>query len=190
MTDEEETLVSATQTHTPETLPPPSAELERIFSEHHGRVFAAAYRVTGSAQDAEDVLQTVFLRLLKRQHELDLSPEPGSYLRRAAVNASIDLVRARSRARSIGLDELPSEPEGAPTADPGKRQEDRETRTWLRQAIAQLSPKNAEIFTLRYLEGVSNQDIARTLGMSQTAVGVALFRARGQVKKELRTFVS
>ena len=48
-------------------LPPPSADLERIFQAHHSQVFGTAYRVTGSAQDAEDVLQTVFLRLLRRQ---------------------------------------------------------------------------------------------------------------------------
>jgi len=43
----------------------PAGELETLFQTHHGRVFRTAQRITGSAADAEDVLQTVFLRLVK-----------------------------------------------------------------------------------------------------------------------------
>ena len=171
-------------------LPAPSGDLERIFQESHGQVFATAYRMTGSAQDAEDVLQTVFLRLLRRQDELDLSPSPMSYLHRAAVNASLDLIRARTRSRSVGLDEL-DQPlaTGEPSADPDRLQEDREMRGVLRRALTQLTPKSAGIFSLRFLEDLSNREIAKVLGMTQTAVGVALHRARNQVRKEIRSIV-
>jgi RNA polymerase sigma-70 factor (ECF subfamily) len=171
----------ALATHAAASLPPPSGNLEHLFQEHHGQIFGAAYRVTGSSQDAEDVLQTVFLRLLRRE-ALDLSPSPGAYLHRAAVNASLDLMRVRGRSSSIPIDEL-----DVPTDDatPDRRQQDRETRLQLRQAILALSPKSAEIFSLRFLEGLSNRDIAKTLGMTQTAVGVTLHRARAQVKKDL-----
>ena len=53
-----------------------SQGVEALFREHHDQVFRAAYRVTGSAVDAEDVLQTVFLRLVRRKEKLDLSPSP------------------------------------------------------------------------------------------------------------------
>lgn len=168
-------------------LPPPSGGLERIFQDSHGQIFATAYRITGSAQDAEDVLQTVFLRLLRRQDELDLSPSPSSYLHRAAVNASLDLLRSRARSRTVHLDDFEL-PEG-PHRSPDRLQEDREMRGLLRQALLTLTPKSAEIFSLRFLEDCSNQEIAKTLGMSQTAVGVALHRARNQVKKEIRSLV-
>ena len=79
--------------------------VENVFREHHRHIFATAFRLTGSAQDAEDVIQTVFLRLLRREN-LDLEPNPGAYLRRAAINAGLDLLRARTRARSIPLDEI------------------------------------------------------------------------------------
>ncbi len=172
-----------------ETLPAPSTELDEVFQRYHGKVFAAAYRVTGSAHDAEDVLQTVFLRLLKRQHEMQLDPNPGAYLHRAAVNAGLDLMRARSRKRSIALDDLDVPPEGSRVDSPENRQQDRDLRRGLRQAVLGLSEKAAEIFTLRFLEGVSNREIAELMGMSQTAVGVALHRARAQVKDEIRSFV-
>lgn len=168
---------------------PPPLDLEGIFQRHHGRVFAAAYRVTGSAQDAEDALQTVFLRILKRSEELDLSPSPGAYLRRAAVNAALDVVRARSRRGPVAIEDAgPLEDTTEP--DPERRQSDRELTSALRSALAQLTPHAAEIFTLRFLEGVSNKDIAEHLDMTQSAVGVALHRARNQVKEHMRSFVS
>lgn len=179
-------MLAATQT---EPLPAPSGELEHIFRDHHARVVATAFRITGSAQDAEDVLQTVFLRLLRRQDELDLSPNPASYLRRAAVNAALDLMRARSRSQSIALDELDVPLQGDATLSPDRRQQDREIRQCLREAILTLSPRSAEIFTMRFLEDLSNREIAKTLGITQAAVGVALHRARNQVKKAFRSFL-
>ncbi len=170
-------------------LPPPSADLERIFQAHHSQVFGTAYRVTGSAQDAEDVLQTVFLRLLRRRDEVDLSPSPGSYLHRASINAALDLMRARSRSRSIPLDELDQAPPGSAGDEPDRRQHDREIRRGLRQAILALSPRGATIVTMRFLDGTPNREIAAAMEMSQAAVGVALHRARNQVKKELSPFV-
>ena len=170
------------------SLPGPSGELERIFRQNQTRVFATAYRVTGSAQDAEDCLQTVFLRLLRRQDKLDLSPSPVSYLHRAAVNAALDLMRARSRSRSIPLDDSVA-PAAGDQQSADRRQRDREIRRGLRQAILQLSSKSATIFTMRFLEGTPNREIADAMGMSQAAVGVAVHRARNQVKKEMASFV-
>jgi RNA polymerase sigma-70 factor (ECF subfamily) len=77
-----------------------------LFREHHGAVYRAAYRITGNAMDAEDVLQTVFTRLLRREEQPDLSENAGSYLHRAAVNAALDLMRRRKRARKVDLDEV------------------------------------------------------------------------------------
>src|SRR3954447_7843475 len=81
-------------------------DLEQIFREHHGLVFRAAYRITGNAGDAEDVLQTVFLRMLKRDPQADAVGNMPSFLHRAAVNAALDLVRSRQNVRNIPLDEL------------------------------------------------------------------------------------
>lgn len=163
--------------------PAPPPPLERFFEQHHGQIFNAAFRVTGSAQDAEDVLQTVFLRLLGRGEDVDLAPSPGAYLHRAAVNASLDLLRARTRTQQIPLDELKVDLPDDAAPDPERLQRDRENRGRLRRALLELSPKSAEIFCLRFFEGVENREIARTLGLSQTAVNVTLHRARHQIKK-------
>jgi RNA polymerase sigma-70 factor (ECF subfamily) len=61
-------------------------------------------------------------------------------------------------------------------------------RMWLRQALAKLSARHAEMFALRYLEGYDNREIARMLETSQAVVAVTLHRARGQLQKEFRSF--
>jgi hypothetical protein len=63
----------------------PAADLEQVFREHHAAVFRAAYRITGNADDAEDVLQTVFLRLVKRDSGAEPIDNLPSFLHRAAV---------------------------------------------------------------------------------------------------------
>lgn len=162
---------------------PPEA-LETLFREHHGSVFRAAYRITGDPADAEDVLQTVFTRLLRREEQPDLSESAGSYLHRAAVNAALDLIRARKRARTVDL-------EGAGDlvdhAEPGpeRRQGSRELARRLREAMTRLSPRQAEIFAMRYFEGLGNLEISRLLGATQTSIAVILHRARHRLQKEM-----
>src|SRR6266567_6642060 len=102
-----------------------ATDLERIFRENHAMVFRAAYRVTGNADDAEDVLQTVFLRMLKRDPAAEPVGNMTSFLHRSAVNAALDLVRSRQNIRNIPLDEL--EPV---LADPAHRRPDRVLRYW------------------------------------------------------------
>lgn len=169
-----------------QTMSPPVAlqSLEAIFREHHGAVYRAAYRITGNAADAEDVLQTVFTRLLRREEQPDLSNSAGSYLHRAAVNAALDLMRRRKRARAVDLDEV-SEQLVDENAGPERRRGSREIAVRVREALGRLSPRQAEIFSLRYLEGLGNLEIATMLGSSQTSIAVILHRARHRLQKEL-----
>jgi RNA polymerase sigma-70 factor (ECF subfamily) len=170
-------------------VPDPPEELESLFREHYSLVFRTAYRITGSIADAEDVLQTVFLRLARRAKDLELSPSPGSYLRRAAVNASLDLVRSRGRSDSTPLEEVKPDLIHSHGRDPEAQQLERELRKLIRQAIASLSTRTAEIVVLRYFEGYDNYEIAQLLGTSQVLVAVVLHRARNQLRKEISKFL-
>ncbi len=158
--------------------------LERVFLEHQQRVFRAAFRITGNAQDAEDVLQTVFLRLARRGDTASLA-NPSSYLYRAAVNAALDLLRARRERSSVALEEAHGSPDGL-ARRPDQVHEAAELRAWLRQAIAGLPPRAGEVFALHHLEGLENRDIARALGLSRVAVAVTLHRARRRLQREFR----
>ena len=170
-------------------VPSPPQELELLFQEHHDQVFRTAYRVTGNAVDAEDVLQTVFLRLVRRKEKLDLSPSPGSYLHRAAVNASLDLLRSRTRSRSVSIEEVAFDAPHSTEPSPETQQVDRELKNQIRQALATLGPKAAEIIVLKYFEGHSNLEIARMLGTTQMVIGVLLHRARTRLRKEIASYL-
>jgi RNA polymerase sigma-70 factor (ECF subfamily) len=148
-------------------------------------VFRTAYRITGNAGDAEDVLQTVFLRLLRRSRSADPLENLESYLRRSAINSALDVIRARQSNQTVPLPEessglLPSVPAQADVS--GLRQA-------LSRAMAQLKPRPAEIFALRFIEGLSNREISQALGISQVRVAVIVHRTRLQLRKELRPYL-
>ena len=172
-------------------------ELERDFRVHHGLVFATAYRITGNAGDAEDVLQPVFLRLLRRGRSADPLEKPESYLRRAAINAALDVIRSRQADQTVPLPEESSgeslgrgsgKSSGLMQIAPAQADASG-LRPVLSHAIAQLKPLAAEIFTLRFLEGLSNQEIAEALGVSQVRVAVIVHRTRMQLRKQLRPYL-
>jgi RNA polymerase sigma-70 factor (ECF subfamily) len=163
---------------------PVAADVERLYREHHQMVVRTAYRLTRDMRDAEDVLHAVFLRLLQREQRIAEGSNPGPYLHRAAVNASLDILRRRGR--SLPLEALPPAREAvdAPqlrlvaSAEDGNR---------LRAALGQLPERAAEVFVLRHVEGLSNREIAALLGISWGAVAVTLHRARRRLRSELST---
>jgi RNA polymerase sigma-70 factor (ECF subfamily) len=170
-------------------VPSPAEEVELLFRQHHDQIYRTAYRVTGSSADAEDVLQTVFLRLVRRDNRkegpVDLSPSPGSYLHRAAVNASLDLIRSRTRSNLVPIEEIAPMLEDSRSVNPEHERASHERQSQVRQALGGLGTKAAEVVVLKYFEGHSNVEIARLLGTSQMVVGVTLHRARTKLRKEL-----
>ncbi len=156
----------------PHTTVPP--QLGELYQRHADVVYRAALRVTGSPADAEDVLQTVFLRLLNREDLVETARAPEAYFRRAATNAAIDILRRRtSRAEKPADDQM-----SAPASSPILKER-------LRRAIAQLPPRDAELFSLRYVEGVSNSELADMLGMERVTVGTRLHRIRQMLQASL-----
>ena len=168
-----------------------NAELEELailFRNYHKAIFRIAYRITGSSSDAEDVLQTIFLRLTPAQR--DLSPNPEGYLHRAAVNASLDLIRKRTRAGSVSFDVVDFDKE-AKLSHPSPEDDfaDVELRELIRHAVAKLEGRAATAFALRYFEGYDNNRIAQILGTSQMVVAVTLHRARTRLRKEIGSYL-
>jgi RNA polymerase sigma-70 factor (ECF subfamily) len=162
-------------------------QLEEIFRAHQACVLKAAYRVTGSMADAEDVSQSVFLRLARATFDLARISNMESYLRRSAVNAALDLIRSRGD-REILPVETADEQQSTSSLSPERVLSSLEIRNWLRRYLATLNPRAAEMFALRYLEGLSNPEIARAMNTSQAVVAVTLHRTRARLKKGLRGF--
>ena len=165
--------------------------LERVFTENKERVFRAAYRVTGSVSDSEDVVQSVFLKLARRElSEIgDDIQNIGGYLHRAAVNAALDIIRTRRDAQNMPLEDAEiSRPLELASRGEGEYSP-LELRRWLRQAVGKLGTRSAEMFVLRYVEGRDNSEIAKMMKTSRATVAVTLHRTRSLLKKDFRAYM-
>jgi RNA polymerase sigma-70 factor, ECF subfamily len=147
-----------------------------LYERHYATVYRAALRITGNPADAEDVLQTVFLRVFSQSDHLDPTQLPGAYFWRAAANAAVDLLRRRVSHAESPLDDA-SPP--AATESPALLKER------LRRAIATLEQSDAVVFLLRYVEGASNAELAEMFGQEKNAIAVRLHRIRQALQTQL-----
>jgi RNA polymerase sigma-70 factor (ECF subfamily) len=158
-------------------------EFERIFREHSQFVYRTAYAVTGNAEDAEDVLQTIFVRLVRRDLPPNLKENTKAYLYRAAVNGSLSILR--SRRHHVLTSDVPDE--SSEVAVPSDTADEmRERLLSVLDVMAQSDPAMVEMLILRYVHNYSDADIARMTGKSRGAIAVRLFRARSRLKKLIR----
>src|SRR5262249_2195328 len=136
----------------------------------------------GSAEDAEDILQTIFLRLMRRQLVPNVKRNPKAYLHRAAVNLALDKLRSR-KIQGVSVDIRRVEDTlRAPDSIRG----DEELFQRLYAAIGELKPKAAEILTLRYIHNMSDAEIGKLLGKPRLVVAATLSRLRARLKKIVR----
>ena len=166
----ERLLIPATSTTVP-------AGFAQLYERHYEAVYRAALRVTGRPADAEDVLQTVFLRFLSRTRDADAVDQPAAYFRRAAVNAAVDVLRRRDNHAESAYDDLAPH---AAVPPPGLLKER------LRRAIAVLESDDASLFLLRYVEGLSNDELAGMFGLEKNNVAVRLHRIRHRLQAEMQ----
>jgi RNA polymerase sigma-70 factor, ECF subfamily len=159
------------------TSTPVLAGFAELYERHYEAVFRTALRVTGRPADAEDVLQTVFLRLLSGSEQDEAGQRPAAYFRRAAVNASVDLLRRRAVRAEMAYDDA------APHAaiESGLLLKEQ-----LRRAIATLSSEDASLFVLRYVEGLSNQELADGFQLEKNNIAVRLHRIRLRLQTEMK----
>ncbi len=155
---------------------PVPADFAELYQQHAEAVFRAALRVTGNPADAEDVLQTVFLRVLSRQDGSEAARSPAAYFRRAADNAAVDLLRRRAVHAETAYDDLAA---GSGVQPAGLLKER------LRRAIATLPAEDATLFLLRHVEGLSIDEVAGAFRLEKNTVSVRLHRIRLRLRSEM-----
>ena len=152
------------------------AGFAELYERHYEAVFRAALRVTGNPADAEDVLQTVFLRALAQGGDIENVALPAAYFRRAAVNAAVDVLRRRTlRAESVYDDRAPHALVSTPLL----------LKEQLRRAIAVLESEDASLFLLRHVEGLSIEELAEMFEIEKNNVAVRLHRIRQRLQVEM-----
>ena len=153
-------------------------QLEDIFKEHGRFMYRTAYGVIGRHEDAEDIVQSIFLRLMRQQPPPNLGENPEGYLYRAAVNMALDTIKSRRREVLVDDDRHFEGPAVTESFNA-------ELHRRLYQAIAKLKPDAAHIIILRYMHEKSDAQIARMLGVSRGTIALKLFRSRARLKKLL-----
>ena len=152
-------------------------EVEQLFREHSQMLYRAAYSMLGNAADAEDVLQSIFLRLLRGEQTPDKNVK--GYLYRAAINSSLNVIRSRKRLElltdNVERLEIPVDTRSSDLTE--------ELHARLAEALAKLKPEDAQLLILRHLHDRTDVEIARLFGVSRGTVAIRLFRARRRLRK-------
>lgn len=159
--------------------------LEQLIMRHERRIFALAFRMTGSGADAQDAMQETFVRLHLRIREIDAVRGVMPWLCAVAVNVCRDIGRRRRRSRLISLPPAASEMPDA-QADPERLAAGRESQETLRAALATLPEKERAALLLREMEGLATADVARILGSSEVTVRSQISSARLKLRRIFR----
>jgi RNA polymerase sigma-70 factor (ECF subfamily) len=158
-----------------------------LMQRYAGAIYALAYRMLGSAHDAEDASQEIFLRAYTNLASYDQSRRFSTWLLTIGSNYCIDRLRRR-RFAWLTLDDiapiLPSDDRG-----PDDAAIDHETRDAVQRALAELPEHYRQITVLRYWHDLSYDEIARATGLNESTIKTRLHRARRMLAEAIDTTV-
>ncbi len=167
----------------------------RALVDRHSRyVFSLAHRMTGNAQDAEDVVQEAWLKAHKQLSRFEARADFRTWLHRITVNCSIDLIRGR-RHREDAHD--PADLEQGPLSERGSESQPTPERVAastqisdrVNEALGLLTAHQRAAFTLRHVEGMSIEEVGEKLGMKTSATKHSIFRAVKKMRNALEPLV-
>ena len=149
-------------------------------------VFTLALRLTGNAEDAQDVTQETYLRAFRAMRSFRGDASVSTWLYRIAANTAFSHTYRRGRRRTEWLDGMRYEPpDRRPESDPVSGAEQSELRALLRTALTSLPAGQRAVVVLKDVYGFSHEDIAAEIGISVSAAKVRLFRARRSLRESL-----
>jgi RNA polymerase sigma-70 factor, ECF subfamily len=159
--------------------------LRALFEAHRDRVYSLALHFMGDRTAAEDITQSVFLKLFGGAGRFRGDARPGTWLYRLVANACIDEHRRRRRLVPIAAasDRL------LPASDRPQEESlaSEETGEAVRAAVVRLPPKLRLPILMRYLEGLSYGEIAAALGCSKGTVASRLNRGHRELARRLES---
>ncbi|WP_155987787.1 RNA polymerase sigma factor SigW [Gorillibacterium massiliense] len=164
---------------------------EEIVDLYKDKMYHLAYRMLGSANEAEDIAQETFLRVYTNLHRYDENQKFSTWIYRIATNLCIDKLRKRKAVYSLDA-EMP-DGEGSdwysmlPGNEPTPENELllTETQENIRNAIDTLPEKYKSVVVLRYIQDMSLQEIGDVLDMPVTTVKTRVHRGREFLRKKL-----
>jgi len=168
--------------------------LGSFFEAWADRLYRLAWRLTGDAASAEDVVQEAFLKLMASADRIEGRSSLATWLYRVAYNASLDRLRAQKRMLPAPDDDDTAPPVPETLVEfrlsPEAMLRDAETRRALDEAVAALPHTLRAAFLLRDVEGLTTAEAAEALGLSEASLRVRLHRARLQLRERLSDYVA
>ncbi len=179
----EDALVAGLKSGAPEAY-------EDLIERYAEMAYRVAYRILQDEDEAEDAMQEAFLTVYRRIDSFRGDSKFSTWFYRVVTNAALDLLRSRQRRQGQDISWDQSEEEGAPLPDtvhplPDELLERQETLEVLEQGLMSLSPKLRTAFVLFELEGLPMKEVAKVLGISESAAKVRVHRARLLLQKYL-----
>lgn len=171
---------------------------DELVRRYHGKLFGLIYNMTSNREDAEDLVQDVFVRAYNALGRFRGQSSFYTWLYRIAINRTLNfLARRRRRATAISLAPLDEAVERDPVfvEVSGRQTPEREAfltelRNKLNIALQSLSDKHRAVVTLHDIQGVPHDEIARILRCSPGTVRSRLFYARKRLQQELAGYLS
>jgi RNA polymerase sigma-70 factor (ECF subfamily) len=154
-----------------------TAECERFIRDNERQILNYLWRVTGDEAAAYDLTQEVFLRAWQHFETVRRYEQPRGWLFRVATNLALTHVKRRG-VRAADTSALETA-QGPVTSDPAWRLAESDL---VRRTLLQLTPKRRAALVLREVYGLSAAEVGEALGMTETAVRMALHRAREQFR--------
>jgi len=172
------------------------AAFEELVSRYEKKIYRLGLNLTGNPEDAEDVLQEAFLKAFEHLPEFRADSRFYTWLVRIAINEGLMKLRRRRSDKSVPIeDAVGEEGEIMPREftdwkpNPEQVYAQAEIETILQNAAAGLPPGLRTVFLLRDVEGLSTDETAALLNLTEGAVKARLFRARLQLREDLsKTF--
>ncbi len=173
-----------------------AAAFETLVRQYDRPIFRVAQHITQNREDAEDIVQDVFLKAYRKLEQFQGNSKFSTWLTRIAVNESLMRLRKRKTSRTVSMDQDVQTEEGSIprdfadwTPDPEQQYNQSELGEILQKTIAGLSPGFRTVFTLRDIEHLSTEETANALGLSIPAVKSRLLRARLQLRERLSRYL-
>jgi len=171
------------------------AEFARMVEAYYTMIYRLSVKMVGNPQDAEDILQETFIKAYRHLKDFDGRSSLSTWLYRVATNEALMFLR-RKRPEQISIDEPVNTDEGevepVQVVDwcclPEQELLSSEARLHLDRAVEELSPSLRVVFVLRDIQGLSTQETAEVLNLSETAVKTRLSRARLRLREELSSY--